>query len=405
MKILFFAQDVTPSARSGDAVHVRELVANLTSLGHSLIVMGRDLEGVSKEDYKLYQKVLSGLESKRLKFILLSGRFKLSFFPVRLFHTFTKGLKTLHKEKVDLIYTRSINCRLEVFLSQLLRIPLVVEINGLEDEERELMAKKLVFRAPKRLRSTTYKSLLRFPRRIITVTELLKNILVKDYDVPAEKVSVIHNGANTELFRPRDQQECRMELGLNLNDNYICFVGSLEPWQGIEYLIRSIPRISNAIKNVKFLIVGDGLLKEELERLSDELGIGKLIKFTGYVPYSEVPTYINASDVCVAPFTYVRNEKIGLSPLKIYEYLACGKPVVATSIRGVGDLITMTNSGIVVRPENERNLAEAIVRLLSNKELRDEMGKRGAKVVEEQYSWKSVAHAVSGVLMDTRTGG
>ena len=92
------------------------------------------------------------------------------------------------------------------------------------------------------------------------------------------------------------------------------------------------------------------------------------------------------ADVCVAPFIRVRNERIGLSPLKIYEYLACGKPVVASDIKGIGDLLRNSNAGIGVKPEDPVELANAIIKLLKNEKLRGKMGKNGRKIVINNYN-------------------
>jgi glycosyltransferase involved in cell wall biosynthesis len=115
------------------------------------------------------------------------------------------------------------------------------------------------------------------------------------------------------------------------------------------------------------------------------------------VPYDRVPVYINASDVCAAPFILARNAKIGLSPLKLYEYMACGKPVVASDISGVADALEASKGGLPVPSENPEALAEAISKLLENPELRADMGSKGLSYVTENYSWYSVAKQVDGV--------
>ncbi|MPM98241.1 GDP-mannose-dependent alpha-(1-6)-phosphatidylinositol monomannoside mannosyltransferase [bioreactor metagenome] len=138
-------------------------------------------------------------------------------------------------------------------------------------------------------------------------------------------------------------------------------------------------------------------MKNELLSISRDLGIEDRFIFTGVVPYDRVPVYINASDVCAAPFILARNEKIGLSPLKLYEYMACGKPVVAGSISGVADAIEASKGGLSVPPENPEALAEAISNLLDNQDLRAGMGLRGLVYVTENYSWYNVAKQVERV--------
>jgi glycosyltransferase involved in cell wall biosynthesis len=141
-------------------------------------------------------------------------------------------------------------------------------------------------------------------------------------------------------------------------------------------------------------------MKDRLLGMTFELGLSDKFTFTGRLPYEQVPLYINAADVCVAPFIKERNSKIGLSALKTYEYLACGKPIVASSIPGVQDLIESSGGGIPVTPEDPEKLAAAIVRLLSDEKARAAMGKKGRRYVVENHSWDGVARKVLKICKD-----
>ena len=138
-------------------------------------------------------------------------------------------------------------------------------------------------------------------------------------------------------------------------------------------------------------------MKDNLFKLCKELGVEDRFIFTGVIAYDRVPLYINASDICTAPFIFARNAKIGLSPLKLYEYMACGKPVVASNISGVSDVIEASGGGISVLPENLDALADGILKLLENPDLRLKMGSKGLSYVTENYSWYSVAKKVNEV--------
>ena len=128
--------------------------------------------------------------------------------------------------------------------------------------------------------------------------------------------------------------------------------------------------------------------------IASETGVLDKFTFTGRVPYESVHEYINASDVCVAPFIKDRNSKIGLSALKTYEYLACGKPIVASNIAGVKDLLDLSGGGISVPPEIPGDLANAVVELISDQNIRNTMGERGRKYVIENHSWDGVAREI-----------
>lgn len=229
------------------------------------------------------------------------------------------------------------------------------------------------------------------------MTPGIKSNLENGYHLPGEKIVVVSNGANTSLFKPQGKEACRKELGLDPETPYVCFVGNLAPWQGLEYLLKAAPSVLSRFPECHFLIVGDGVMKNEILELSRKLRVTDRFIFTGVVAYDRVPLYINASDVCTAPFIFARNAKIGLSPLKLYEYMACGKPVVASAISGVVDALEASEGGIPVLPEDAEALAAAISKLLEKQDLRTQMGSKGLSYVTENYSWYSVAKQVDGV--------
>lgn len=225
---------------------------------------------------------------------------------------------------------------------------------------------------------------------IIAVTPKIRDYLLVRCGITNSKIHIILNGANTDLFRPKCKEESRINLGLNEYGHYICFVGSLLPWHGVEYLVQSAPDIIATISDTKFLIIGDSPLREEYIRLAQKLNVINNFIFAGSVSYLDVPNYINSSDICVAPFTKAIGEHAGLSPLKIYEYLACAKPVIASYFSDL-EFIKELNLGVLVKPEDPKALAKAIIQLLREDDLREEMGKNGRVYVIENHSWKSVA--------------
>ncbi|AKB76136.1 Glycosyltransferase [Methanosarcina lacustris Z-7289] len=283
-----------------------------------------------------------------------------------------------------------------IALCKLLGISSIVEVNGLVMDELEVSpdSKSFAYRVFSYLALRSERFNYRYCDRIVSVTDKLKDELVRLYSIPAEKVLVINNGANTDIFKPIDQKQARAKLGLDDSKKYVCFVGHLAAWQGVEFLIHSAPFILEKCPEVRFLIVGDGVMRVKLLEITSKMGLSDKITFTGRVPYENVPVYINAADVCVAPFIMERNSKIGLSALKTYEYLACGKPIVASSISGVKDLIDLSGGGISVPPEDPGELANAVVKLISDEKTRTTMGEQGRKYVVKNHSWDGVARKI-----------
>ncbi len=193
-----------------------------------------------------------------------------------------------------------------------------------------------------------------------------------------------------------DKEKVKEGLNLDRSIHYVCFVGNLAPWQGVEYLIMASPLILKEVPNTRFLIIGDGVMKKKLVEMVKELNLDNNFIFTGAVDYELVPKYINASDVCVAP---KRPLKSGYSPLKLYEYIACGKPIVASRISGF-EILEQQKAGILVEPENPLELAKAVLKFLKDEKIREEMGKNGREYVVEYHSWEVVARRVAEVCED-----
>jgi glycosyltransferase involved in cell wall biosynthesis len=298
----------------------------------------------------------------------------------------------LSLKNLKLIYSRytAINFA-DIILSKLKQIPLIVEVNGIYRDEIE--GKKFhtlkIF-----LNRILMKKLFSSSEKIITVTSNLKDFLILNYNISPNKIEVIYNGVDPKLFKPIDKNMCRKKLKINNNSNVICFVGSLTFWHGIDYLIESAPKVLNEFSDTIFLIVGGGALEKKLKNKVKKLNIkGKFI-FTGWISYDQVPVYINSSDICVIPCTKTRNNETGSSAAKLYEYLACNKPVIGSNINGIGDILIKYNVGIPVIPENSQDLSDAIIELLSNESLRKQKGNNGRKTIINKYTWEINAKKV-----------
>jgi len=376
------------NTKSGSNVHILELLGNLKKYIDVVMFapgqksVDRSLTGI---------KYVPVIDNKYL--VQPSYEFILSFYL--LYSCITK--------RPDVLYLRQNSFPFfPIILCKALKIPSIVEVNGLVLDELKVNpdSKSFAYRVFSYLALRSEKLNYRYCDRIVSVTDKLKYELVRLYSIPEEKIFVINNGANTDLFKPMDQKQTKAKIGLEDSKRYVCFVGHLAGWQGVEFLIHASPFILEKFPDVRFLVVGDGVMKDKLIEMATELELSDKFVFTGRVPYESVPLYINASDICVAPFIMERNSKIGLSALKTYEYLACGKPIVASSIPGVKDLIESSGGGISVTPENPEEFAAAVVKLLSDKNTRTLMGEKGRKYVLKNHSWNGVARKILDICND-----
>ena len=295
--------------------------------------------------------------------------------------------------KPHVIYSRISSLTISpLILSQLLKIPYIVEINGLGVDEMKLSnTSKLLIQIFKLSEKLNYKH----AKKIVAVTQGVKEGIMALYNIPDDKIAVIENGANTDLFRSMNREKARKELKLDDNCKYIGFSGAFSQWHGLEDLVKSAPLILKEVENTKFLLIGDGKLKEQIVQMVNDLNLTDNFIFINRVPYEEVPKYVNIFDVCVI----LKKKDIPGSPLKLWEYMACGKPVIATNTEDF-KVLEEYNAGILVDPEKPEEVADAIITLLKNKELREEMGKNGWRYVVENRSWECVARELEKVMKE-----
>jgi len=295
------------------------------------------------------------------------------------------------KTKPDVIYARSKIGIASLIVSVFFRVPRIVEVNGFApDEVSQSKSSKLEnLTITKILEPLNYK----ISSKIVAVTDTLKDSLESYYNIKGQKISVIENGANTELFRPLPRTMCSRELDLDDSYNYVCFVGNLAPWQGVEHLIKAAPLVLSQCPDTKFLIVGDGPMKNRLLNMVERSELGEQFIFTGHVPYINIPLYINLSEVCLALMDLSRK----CSPMKVYEYLACGRPVIASRIPTLV-FIEKEKAGVLIDPREPKILARKIVLFIKDKKLQQEMGDNGKNFVHKNHSWKEVAQKIKNLI-------
>lgn len=191
----------------------------------------------------------------------------------------------------------------------------------------------------------------------------------------------IHSGMDVEAFlRATPDPALRASLGLSEADVVVGKVARLFRLKGHEFLFEAAPRIIAAAPRVKFLLVGDGIYREKFERLLERQGIRDRFIFVGLVPPGEMPRYMALMDVLVH-----LSLREGL-PRTLPQALACGKPVAAFDVDGAREVCRQDETGLLVRAEDARGLAEAVIRLLQDKALATRMGLRGRELVKERFA-------------------
>ena len=209
-----------------------------------------------------------------------------------------------------------------------------------------------------------------------------------------DKIIGIPYGINLGDFDvPYSKEECREKLGLPIDKNLILFVGNLIPYKGPDILVKAMPIIAKEVPDIELVFVGSGKMRSELEDLSKKLGVEKNVRFAGFIGDVTIKTlYYKAADVFCLPST-MSTESFGIVNL---EAMACNVPIVASKIGGIPGVVTDGENGLLVPPRDSEALADAIIYLLENGDVREKMGKNGREKVED-YSWEKNAEEMEKV--------
>ncbi|NJN68871.1 MAG: glycosyltransferase family 4 protein [Nitrospira sp.] len=264
--------------------------------------------------------------------------------------------------------------------------PVVYFVNGLPSEEVQGMWRLAPFLS---LLSHGLRLATRNANVIVSVCPELFHSLKSIEPIDSGKCTVIKNGVDPVHFSPQPHHMARRELSLVDQGPYIGFVGGFFPWHGLDTLVDAIAIVVKSHPTVQCLLVGEGQTQLALKAQVERLRLSRHIHFVGRTDFDNVPKWIAACDVCVVLHRQTRSYP-GDS-MKLWEYLACGRPVVATAGPGYGDVVVDFRCGLSVQADDHDDLAHQIITLLDNPELRAKMGQRGRSAVVQTHTWSTRA--------------
>jgi glycosyltransferase involved in cell wall biosynthesis len=217
---------------------------------------------------------------------------------------------------------------------------------------------------------------------LVCITEALKEIIVKEADIPPEKVIVLPNGVDTSVFNPECHQPQR------IFDHFtIGFVGNLYAWQGLEDLLEALHDLLQDGLNLSVVVVGDGQMRTQWESKAQKLGLSNNVKFVGQVPWHEVPSYIAGFDIGYSGHVKLQIGKMYHSPLKIYEYMVMGKPVLASAFEDAQRVLREGETGFLFQAGDVQDLKSALVRAYKSQAVLEEMGYQARQEILLNHSW------------------
>lgn len=374
------------SVQAAWTTHVSEVVKNLQKLGTDVVLFAPRL-GKLKSDFDIRIVYVPTINVRLLNEYIY---YLLLFFYIAAYQI---------RSKADIFYVREMFLCLPVALiSKLFNVPQIIEVNGAVIEERKTVGiSRTLLVLYKIFQGMNFSAC----DKIIVVSEYIRDYLKQYYLIPDRKMVTIANGVNTELFRPLDKKTVRNELGLRSDLCYITYVGSFYPHHALDYVVRLVPFLLERSNRMRILFVGDGHVRTKIEKLAKELGVTEQIRLMGSAEYRDVPSFINASDLCLMLYLHP-GEGVGC-PLKLLEYLSCGIPVIVNWKAFGGEPFAKQQLGIKIDLHNMHDAATRIINLLDNEMLRFAMGKRAREFIEANYSWHKTAKKILEVCHGLRS--
>ena len=217
--------------------------------------------------------------------------------------------------------------------------------------------------------------------RIVVVTPAFREHLIKRWHVPAEKIAVVENGVETDLFAPLPQaanDELRGQLGV-AGKFLVCYVGTMGMAHGLETLLDAASQLQQQNSDVRFVLIGEGAEKERIHALAESRGLAN-IRFLDQQPREKIPALISASDACLVLLKKTDVFKTVI-PTKMLEFMSSARPVILAVEGQAQQIVEEAGAGIVIEPENARALAAAIVQLAGDHELGRALGQKGREYI------------------------
>ena len=326
------------------------------------------------EDYnRVYEK--SSVKILRTPVIPIKGLNRLSAY----FTSYRFIKKILSDYQIDIAFVYSIvnNIKGTIRACKELDIPM---IHRTFDVVHELMEEKYLSKLVYKIEKESYPKF----NLVIANTPFMKTW---SKEMGANNVIVIPQGVDASIMKKlAKDKELQKNLKISNQDRVVMYLGSIHSISGLPFILNSIPKIIQTTPNFKLLIVGGGIYLENLKDISKKLKIEDKVIFVGYVPYVDIPRYCSLAELCINPFeiTDMTNK---LSPAKIFDLLACGKPILATPLEGM--LHDFPKESNTVIYEDLQFFPEKMIELLKSNSL-DNIGKLGLEYVVKNFTWDIV---------------
>lgn len=368
MKILYHHRT---RSKDGQSVHIDEMIGALRGLGHEVIVVAPP--SAETESFGSDAGLVAWLKRFMPKFSYELMELAYSVIAYR------RLAKAVEQHKPDCLYERyNLFLPAGIWLKRKYRLPMLLEINSPIFEERARYDGLSLRRLARWSQQYTWRA----ADYVLPVTAVLADI-VESYGVDKRRIIVIPNGINADRFgKPIDVAEAKRALGLQ-DSLVLGFTGFVRDWHGLDKVIDMIagdpPKTGRHL-----LVVGDGPARDGLERQAKALGISDRVTFTGVIGRDDVARYVAAFDIALQPAVVAY-----ASPLKLFEYLALGKAIVAPAQPNIAEILTDNSNALLFDPNDANGLPAALDQLCADPALRTRIAAKARDTIGEQgLTWR-----------------
>jgi len=305
--------------------------------------------------------------------------------------------KTIKEKNIDAIVLYSVptNGIQTIKIARKYNIPVIFRsIDILHMLVRNKILRRITFSLEKKVYN--------YVNKILALTPKLAEYVI-NMGANENSVELLLFGVDTKRFNPNvNAEKLKDELGINESDKVVVFIGTLFEFSGLDRYVEQFPRVLEEVPEAKLVIVGGGYLFERLKRIIANLGLNDKIILTGFQPFELMPQYINLADICINPFQ-INNATRNIIPGKIYQYLACAKPVLATPLEGMKSLLPNENYGVVY--SNIDGFAQNTIVLLKDDGYARSIGRNGYRYCIKNNDQYKIVRKFEKILKEVVQGG
>lgn len=381
-------------------IRIEKVLTLLGRHGHKVNLICRGRKGLPAVEettqgkiYRVFPSTVGSFLSRLLSYPLFINPFWIY-----------RIVRALIQDKADLILVRDLPLALLAgVIGKVLRIPVVFDMA--ENYPAALIAyskacyKPFLFMNGILPRAYERWSL-KFINHVFVVAEEQKARL-KRLGIPGEKISSVHNTPELKIFLKNAEEGVEGSINIH-REATLLYVGKIDRHRGVDILVRAMPEILRRYPETRLQIIGNGTEQKRLMDVVKEMGLEAYVVFEGWVPFRLVPTYIKKSTICLIP--HLRSEHTNTTiPNKIFDYMAIGKPVLASDCEPLKRIVLGEECGLIFRSGDSCDLSRNVIQLLGDPR-RDTYGLNGKKAVESKYNWEVDSQAMMDAIHNIYAG-